>query len=53
MAMSITITVSQPQIQQLDLSPVTDIIEDCLANQSIIDYEQQLQFNLDYPRPDL
>ena len=50
--MSITITVSQPQIQQLDLSPVTDIIEDWLANKSIIDHEQQLQFKIDYPRPE-
>jgi hypothetical protein len=50
--MSITITVSQSQIQQLDLSPVKNIIEDWLANQSIIAHEQKLQFKIDYPRPE-
>lgn len=49
--MSINITVSQVQIENLDLSPIKNIIEDWLANQNIIDYEQKLQFKIDYPRP--
>jgi hypothetical protein len=50
--MSINITVSQVQIENLDLSPIKNIIEDWLANQNIIDYEQKLQFKIDYPRPE-
>lgn len=50
--MSINITVSQVQIENLDLSPIKDIIEDWLGNKNIIDYEQKLQFKIDYPRPE-
>ncbi len=48
--MSINITVSQSQIENLDLSPITNIVEDWLANANIIDYEQKIMFKIDYSR---
>ncbi len=47
--MSINIIVSKAQIEKLDLSPITNIIEDWLAKANIIDYEQKLIFKIDYP----
>lgn len=50
--MSIIISINQPQIEQLDLSPVTDIVRDWLTSAKIIDHEQKLQFDIDYYRPE-
>ncbi|BAQ64735.1 CRR6 family NdhI maturation factor [Geminocystis sp. NIES-3709] len=48
--MSINIFINQSQISTLDLSPVKMIIEDLEKRQEILSLEQQLIFNLDYPR---
>lgn len=48
--MTISITINTQQIQNLDLSPVTDKIEPLLAQSAIASVEQQLNFVIDYPR---
>lgn len=50
--MGITVQVSQEQINQLDLSPVINTIEELDKRGEIITLEQQLIFNVDYPRPE-
>ena len=50
--MGITIQVSQEQINQLDLSPVINTIEDLDKRGEIVTLEQQLVFKIDYPRPE-
>lgn len=46
----ITINLSQDSLQQLDLSPVQTIIEPWLHQGAIATYEQQIRFQIDYPR---
>ena len=48
--MSISIKVNGCQIQNLDLSPVVAIIEDLLTKEVMAKSEQQLSFELDFPR---
>ncbi len=48
--MAITIKINQNHIKQLDLSPVEKVIEDSEKHQEILILEQQLVFNIDYPR---
>jgi hypothetical protein len=50
-SMTITITLSSDCLHSLDLSPVATVIENLLLEKSAItSYEQQLRFELDYPR---
>lgn len=46
--MTLKITLTTENIDQLDLSPVTTIIEDMLANGAIAQHAQQLQFSIKY-----
>ena len=48
--MSIKVQVNQQQIQQLDLSPVTTTIEALEQRGEILTLEQQIVFEIDYPR---
>lgn len=49
--MAIKIALTADQIQNLDLSPVQKQIEVWLQEEAIASYEQQLSFDIDYPRP--
>ena len=51
--MSIKVQVNQEQIQQLDLSPVTTTIEALEQRGEILTLEQQIVFEIDYPRDEL
>lgn len=44
------IKINQHHIEQLDLSPVTNIIEKLEQSCEIINLEQQILFDIDYPR---
>jgi len=46
----VTIAVDVAQIQSLDLSPVTTLIERWQAEDGIKRYEQQVSFAIDFPR---
>lgn len=48
--MSISIKVSAHHLHNLDLSPATTIIEELLAQKAIATSEQQLSFEIDFPR---
>ncbi|MBF2063834.1 MAG: CRR6 family NdhI maturation factor [Calothrix sp. C42_A2020_038] len=48
--MSTTIKVNIDQINTLDISPVAEVIEEIISGSEIIANEQQLIFNIDYPR---
>ena len=48
--MSITVQVNQDHIQNLDLSPVVSVVAELLAKGEITAYEQQLKFEIDFPR---
>jgi hypothetical protein len=48
--MSITITLDQATIDQLDLQPAHAAIPPLQDSQTILDYEQQVQFEIAYPR---
>ncbi|TBR61504.1 DUF1817 domain-containing protein [Mastigocladus laminosus UU774] len=48
--MSITIALNSDSIHNLDLSAVTTVIEQLLQEGAIASYEQQLQFDIDYPQ---
>ncbi|EFA69931.1 hypothetical protein CEP10_10635 [Cylindrospermopsis raciborskii S07] len=50
--MTISIQVSRDSINNLDLSPALKVIESILQKESIISQEQQLRFDIDYPRQD-
>jgi hypothetical protein len=45
-----TIALNSDCINNLDLSPVTKVIEKLLSEGAIASLEQQLQFEIDYPR---
>ncbi|XZO03956.1 MAG: CRR6 family NdhI maturation factor [Microcoleus sp.] len=51
--MSIMIAINAEQIDNLDLSPVQTVIDQWLAAGAIAQNEQQLQFEIEYPREDL
>jgi hypothetical protein len=48
--MTITITVSNDCINNLDLSPATTVIEKILSEGTLITHEQQLRFQINYER---
>lgn len=50
--MTISIQVGRDSINNLDLSPALKVIESILQKESIISQEQQLRFDIDYPRQD-
>lgn len=50
--MTISIQVGRDSINKLDLSPALKVIESILPKESIISQEQQLRFDIDYPRQD-
>lgn len=50
--MTISIQVGRDSINNLDLSPALKVIESILQKESIISQEQQLRFDVDYPRQD-
>ena len=50
-SMTITIALSSDCVHSLDLSPATTVIENLLQEKSVIaSSEQQLRFDIDYPR---
>src|SRR6476661_3782205 len=51
--MSIMIAIDADRINSLDLSPVRTVIEKWLAEGAIAQNEQQLQFEIEYPREEL
>lgn len=48
--MSITIAIDAQHINNLDLSPVETVIDKWVAERDLAQYEQQLQFEIEYPR---
>jgi hypothetical protein len=46
----IIINLNSQQLHQLDLSPVQQWLDPILAEKSITNYEQTVQFKIDYPR---
>lgn len=48
--MSIAIALNSNHLNNLDLSPATTVIEKLLQEGAIASYEQQLQFEIDFPR---
>lgn len=48
--MTITITLTADHINQLDLTPVLTVIEPMIEDAAIAKYEQQVQFQVNYPR---
>lgn len=50
--MTISIQIGRDSINNLDLSPALKVIESILQKESIISQEQQLRFDIDYPRQD-
>jgi hypothetical protein len=48
--MTISIQVNPHHIQNLDLSPAVTVIEELLAKGEITSYQQQLKFEIDFPR---
>lgn len=46
----ITITLDAKHLTTLDLSPVTELVESWLTDQAIASQEQQIQFQLNFPR---
>ena len=50
--MSTTITVNIDQINTLDISAAVEVIEQISSKNAILSNEQQLIFNIDYPRED-
>jgi hypothetical protein len=47
--MPTVITVSPRQIETLDLSPVQTILEAWLSSGTLLDHEQEIRFEVDYP----
>ncbi|MBF2056848.1 MAG: CRR6 family NdhI maturation factor [Cyanobacterium sp. T60_A2020_053] len=48
--MDIIIKITQENIDQLDLSPVTSVINKLQAENGVMGAEQKIKFNIDYPR---
>jgi hypothetical protein len=51
--MTLTITVKPFHLHSLDLSPVTTVIDRLDRENAIASIEQQIQFQIDYPREDM
>lgn len=49
-SMTVAIAINSDCINTLDLSPVTTVIEKLLQQGAIASHEQQLHFEIDYPR---
>jgi hypothetical protein len=49
-SMTITIALNPDQLHNLDLSPAQTVIENLLQEGAIASYEQQLRFDINYPR---
>ncbi|MDG2991594.1 CRR6 family NdhI maturation factor [Candidatus Synechococcus calcipolaris G9] len=49
--MAVTISLTPEAIDTLDLTPALVQIDPWLTSAKILDYEQQIQFEIDYPRP--
>lgn len=45
-----TIQLNQEHLQKLDLSPVTTVVEKLLQERTITSQEQQIHFEIDFPR---
>ncbi|MBE9222638.1 CRR6 family NdhI maturation factor [Cyanobacterium stanieri LEGE 03274] len=50
--MTIDITINNQQIETLDLSAVTEVVEDLEKREGILSAEQQIQFKIDYTLPE-
>ncbi len=50
--MSAVITVTPSEIDALDFTSITDTLQAWLASQDLTQFEQSLQLQIDYPRPD-
>lgn len=50
--MTVTISLTPEAIASLDLSPALSVINPWLETNTILNYEQALQFAIDYPRPE-
>ena len=48
--MTITIKLTQDSIDRLDLSPLKKELDPILSGKNLTEYEQQFQFEFDYPR---
>jgi hypothetical protein len=48
--MKLTIELNKEYINSLNLSPANKVIEQLPSDSAIADYEQKLQFEIDYPR---
>ena len=48
--MTITITINSEHLAKLDLSPAQEVIEPIKQKQDLANYEQQLQFKINFPR---
>jgi hypothetical protein len=48
--MAIIIKLNSEQVNRLDLSPVQTVIDSLSKNNDITAYEQQISFEIDYPR---
>src|SRR4028119_1302106 len=48
--MTIAIALNSDHLNNLDLSPVQDVIEKLLKEGDIASHEQQVHFDIDYPR---
>jgi hypothetical protein len=51
--MSIMISINADRINSLDLSPVQTVVDKWMAEGAIAKYEQQIQFEIEYPREEL
>jgi hypothetical protein len=51
--MSMMISIDADRINSLDLSPVQTVIDKWMAEGAIAQYEQQIQFEIEYPREEL
>ncbi|NJK66890.1 MAG: CRR6 family NdhI maturation factor [Microcoleus sp. CSU_2_2] len=51
--MSIMISIDADRINSLDLSPVQTVIDKWVSEGAIAKYEQQIQFEIEYPREEL
>jgi hypothetical protein len=49
-SMTIAIALNSDSINNLDLSPAQTVIEKLLQEQTLTSHEQQLRFDIDYPR---
>jgi hypothetical protein len=44
------ITVNVQQLEALDLAPVSEVLDQWIATQTLFDREQSIQFQIDYPQ---